>query len=88
MKPLLTIVQLQTVAAKFAEIETTYNEPSLYGVTDGKAVGTYLEHKFKVYLAEKYDYQHGNSASGIDLPSLDVDIKVTSIKQPQSSCPF
>jgi len=88
MKPLLTIVQLQTVAAKFAEIETTYNETSLYGVTDGKAVGTYLEHKFKVYLAEKYDYQHGNSASGIDLPSLDVDIKVTSIKQPQSSCPF
>ena len=23
-----------------------------------------------------------------DLPSLDVDIKVTSIRQPQSSCPF
>ena len=32
----------------------------------------------------------GNSAKGIDLPSddINVDIKVTSIKQPQSSCPF
>lgn len=30
----------------------------------------------------------GSSAKGIDLPSVDVDIKVTSIKQPQSSCPF
>jgi hypothetical protein len=32
----------------------------------------------------------GNAASGIDLPSADIltDIKVTSIKQPQSSCPF
>lgn len=88
MKPKLTITQLQKIAARFAEIETTYDEPSLYGVTDGKAVGTYLEHKFKDYLSDKYDYQHGNSASGIDLPSLGVDIKVTSIKQPQSSCPF
>lgn len=84
----LTIAKLQKDAAKFAEIETSYDEPSLYGVTDGKAVGTYLEHKFTAYLADKYDYQHGNSASGIDLPSLGVDIKVTSIKQPQSSCPF
>ena len=88
MKTKLTIIKLQKDAAKFAEIETSYDEPSLYGVTDGKAVGTYLEHKFTAYLADRYDYQHGNSASGIDLPSLGVDIKVTSIKQPQSSCPF
>ena len=88
MKTKLTITKLQKDAAQFAEIETSYDEPSLYGVTDGKAVGTYLEHKFTAYLADRYDYQHGNSASGIDLPSLGVDIKVTSIKQPQSSCPF
>lgn len=88
MKTKLTITKLQKDAAQFAEIETSYDEPSLYGVTDGKAVGTYLEHKFTAYLAAKYDYQHGNSASGIDIPSLGVDIKVTSIKQPQSSCPF
>jgi len=30
----------------------------------------------------------GNAANGLDFPGLDVDIKVTSIKQPQSSCPF
>ena len=27
-------------------------------------------------------------ANGLDLPSVNTDIKVTSIKQPQSSCPF
>jgi methylase of polypeptide subunit release factors len=37
---------------------------------------------------DKYSFAGGNSASGIDIPSLGVDIKVTSIKQPQSSCPF
>jgi len=30
----------------------------------------------------------GSSASGIDFPELEVDIKVTSTRQPQSSCPF
>lgn len=88
MKPQLTIQDLRKEAAKFADIETAYDEPTLYGVTDGKAVGTYLEHKFTTYLAETYEYAQGNSASGIDLPGLGVDIKVTSIKQPQSSCPF
>ncbi|KAM3099627.1 hypothetical protein ACKFKF_14205 [Phormidesmis sp. 146-12] len=30
----------------------------------------------------------GNSASGIDFTGLLVDVKVTSVRQPQSSCPF
>jgi hypothetical protein len=30
----------------------------------------------------------GSSAKGIDFPELGVDMKVTSIRQPQSSCPF
>lgn len=30
----------------------------------------------------------GNSARGIDLPSVETDIKATSIIKPQSSCPF
>jgi hypothetical protein len=51
-------------------------------------VGTYLEHKFVAYLDSKFIFQHGNSASGIDIPSLNIDIKVTSFHQPQSSCPF
>src|SRR4051812_36912901 len=88
MKPLLTLDALMAEAADFAEIESVYNEPSLYGVTDGKAVGTYLEHKFRAYLSGQYSYEVGNSASGIDFPQLEVDMKVTSIRQPQSSCPF
>ena len=75
-------------AKNFAEVESIYAEPSLFGVTDGKAVGTYIEHKFKAYLAQNYEVAFSSSASGIDLPELNVDIKVTSINQPQSSCPF
>lgn len=88
MKPNLTIETLQEEASKFAARETSHEETSLYGVTDGKAVGTYLEQKFSSYLSEKYEYEPGNSASGIDFPALGVDIKATSIRQPQSSCPF
>lgn len=42
MKPALTIEALQRSAAEFADLEKAYGEPLLYGVTDGKAVGTYL----------------------------------------------
>lgn len=68
--------------------ESGHKEKSLYGVTDGKAVGTYLEHKFQEVLDRKYKYARGSSAKGIDFPNLGVDIKVTSMRQPQSSCPF
>ena len=75
-------------ATDFARHESTHDEPSLFGVTDGKAVGTYLEHKFQTSLDTVYSYKRGSSAKGIDFPDLDVDIKVTSVRQPQSSCPF
>lgn len=88
MNPILTIESLVEEAAVFAEFENEHNEPLMYGITDGKAIGTYLEHKFVNYLRLKYSFSQGNSASGIDIPSLGVDIKVTSIRQPQSSCPF
>ena len=84
----LTIEALQTEAATFADAESSHDEPDLYGVTDGKAVGTYLEHKFQSLLHTKYTYDEGSSAKGIDFPGLNVDMKVTSIKQPQSSSPF
>lgn len=87
-KKKLTTRLLCQEAATFAEIESTYPEPTLYGVTDGKAIGTYLEHKFRAYLETKYTFAPSNSASGIDFPDLQVDIKVTAITQPQSSCPF
>lgn len=44
-------------------------------MTDGKAVGTYLEHKFQELLAGKYKYTRGSSARGIDFPKLGVDIQ-------------
>lgn len=73
----------------FCENESDKNHNELLGITDGKAVGTYVEHLFKEYLKAKYgNIKLGNSANGIDLPDINTDIKVTSIKQPQSSCPF
>lgn len=88
MKKPLAIDILIAEAKDFAQAESSHDEPSLFGITDGKAVGTYLEQKFTLYVAQKYHFKMGSSASGIDFPDLDVDIKVTSIKQPQSSCPF
>ncbi len=86
--PTLTVAMLQHEARRFAELESVHPEPTIYGVTDGKAIGTYLEHKFQAHLEARYVHAPGNSASGIDLPGLAVDLKVTSARQPQSSCPF
>jgi hypothetical protein len=87
-KTKLTIRLLCQEAAAFAEVESAFPEPTLYGVTDGKAIGTYLEHKFRAHIELKYTFAPSSSAIGIDFPDLRVDIKVTAITQPQSSCPF
>ena len=86
----LTIGLMIEEAQKFCIDESKYKNAELFGVTDGKAIGTYIEQKFKKILQDKYFVLIGSSANGIDLPSEDIstDIKVTSIKQPQSSCPF
>jgi len=42
----LTVSLLKDEARNFAIEESRYWEKSLYGVTDGKAIGTYFEHKF------------------------------------------
>ena len=88
MKNKLTTKAILKEAKAFAALESRHSEKSLFGVTDGKAVGTYLEHKFQAILESTYIYGKGSSAKGIDIPKLGVDIKVTSIRQPQSSCPF
>lgn len=88
MKSKLTLECLKAEAKAFAASESAHHEPALFGVTDGKAVGTYFEHKFRKHLQERFDFQEGSSAKGIDFPELDVDMKVTSVKQPQSSCPY
>lgn len=90
MKENLTIAKLITEAKAFCIAESKIKNELLFGVTDGKAVGTHIEHKFQEHLNSKYITTIGSSASGIDLPAENImtDIKVTSIKQPQSSCPF
>ncbi len=90
MKKQLTIKRLISLAKEFCKIESETPNKDLFGVTDGKAVGTYIEHKFQNFINERYEFEIGSSAKGIDLPgkSIQTDIKVTSIKQPQSSCPF
>ncbi|MFQ5423246.1 MAG: restriction endonuclease [Phycisphaerae bacterium] len=86
--PELTVESLRIEAKMFADIESSHDEPTLFGVDNGKTVGTYFEHKFQSHLHGKYEYEEGSSAKGIDFPGLGVDMKVTSIKQPQSSCPY
>ena len=90
MKPKLTIKTLIDEAKNFCETMSDKNHVELIGVTDGKAVGTYVEREFKNYLRSKYNLTVGNSAKGLDLPDKHIltDIKVTSVAQPQSSCPF
>ena len=77
-KQQLTIKNLLTLAKQFCEQESKTPCSELFGVTDGKAVGTHIEHKFKDFLLSKYYLQIGSSASGIDLPSAEIntDIKV------------
>jgi len=85
----LTPETLRHEAKTFSGVESKHLEPTLFGTTDGKAIGTYLEHKFRAYLlARGHDFEAGNAANGLDFPGLNIDIKVTSVRQPQSSCPF
>lgn len=86
MKPRLTVETLKAEARMFARLP--HADRALYGVTDGKAIGTYFEQKFRSHLRAKYDFEAGSPTSGTDFPDLEVDVKVTSAKQPQSSCPF
>jgi len=87
-KEKLTVQILEREATAFARQESHHDERSIFGVDNGKTIGTYFERKFQKYLREKYSFAEGSSAKGIDFPGLHVDMKTTSIKQPQSSCPF
>jgi hypothetical protein len=90
VKQSLTTQKLFEAAKEFCLVKDNKNFPDLVGITDGKAIGTAVEHRIKNFLTERFEVEIGNSASGIDLPSpeINTDIKVTSIKQPQSSCPY
>jgi hypothetical protein len=49
--PKLTIKALGKEAALFSAVQSQTPEKVLYGVTDGKAVGTYLEQKFRELIS-------------------------------------
>ena len=72
----LTIKYLINSANEFCKQETKYANKELFGVTDGKAVGTYIEHKFKNFLIEKYIVDNGNSARGVDLPAPEINTDI------------
>ncbi len=88
IKKNLTVDSLCKEAERYAKILSQKGISDIFGVTDGKAIGTYIEHNFQKYLHNEYLYVEGNTARGIDFPELNVDMKVTLIRQPQSSCPF
>lgn len=60
MKKELTIKALISEAKAFCEAESKINNSFLYGVTDGKAVGTHIEAKFKQHLFQLYNTEKGN----------------------------
>jgi len=86
----LTTSKLIQEARAFCTSMSQVKHVDIIGVTDGKALGTYIEHKFEKILNEKYTVTIGSSAKGIDLPDPDIktDLKTTRITQPQSSCPY
>lgn len=87
-KPLLDLETIKREAKKYFNSTSRHPIEELYGINDGKAIGTYIEQDFRKHIRKFYEFQVGSSASGIDFPSLGLDLKVTSISQPQSSCPY
>lgn len=86
--PLLTVEALKVAAGDYAKLLSATPILELYGVTDGKAIGTHVEAGFNAHINLHFTNAQGNAAKGIDFPQLDVDLKVTSVTQPQSSSPF
>lgn len=89
-KSRLTVELLIEEAERFCIAMSQIRHENIVGVTDGKAIGTYIEHKFKELISQKYIVAIGSSAQGIDFPDpeINTDMKTTFITQPQSSCPF
>lgn len=66
MKKKLTIQDLISGAKAFCEQESKFDNEELFGVTDGKAVGTFIEHKFSDHLRAIYSVTIGSSANRED----------------------
>ena len=72
MKQKLTLQLLIEETQTFCAVQSKFQHVELFGVTDGKAVGTLIEAAFQQHLNKKYLVLIGNAASGIDLPSPDI----------------
>ena len=55
MKEVLTIESLNVEAEQFCANNSGVYKPELFGITDGKAVGTFVEHLFKRHLSKRYN---------------------------------
>ena len=87
MKQTLAIERMAASAKAFCAQYGGVPQEALYGVTDGKAAGTFVEHLLEDYLSQRYDMASGNSARGLGLPSANTGIKAASPVRPQSGCP-
>ncbi len=89
-KEKLTLDKLIEEAKRFCTEESQKEHAELFNVNDGKTIGTFIENRFKSCLKEKYIFSEGNIAKGVDFPdpSINTDLKVTSLTRPQSSCPY
>ena len=83
----LTIESLKREAARFAGFPFD-SDGALYGVNDGKTIGTFVEKTFKHHLSKEYEFGRVDLSVGIDFPELNVNVKTSKANQPQSSCPY
>lgn len=63
MKHKLTIAGLKKEAEIFCVELSKIRHKYLFGITDGKAVGTFIEQKFQQHLRDKYEVTIGSSAT-------------------------
>jgi hypothetical protein len=82
-RPQLTPKRLHVAACRFVEGLNRNPPPRI-----DKRTVTAIERQFHDQLEENFAHVRGSSSKGIDLPQLNYDIKITSLREPQSSAPY
>lgn len=80
-----------TATRDFAIYFNSRSHDAIKGNVHVKRLATYVEELFKDFLVERKvieETERGNAAKGLDLPSLNTDIKLTQYSDPQTSSPF
>lgn len=82
------LTQSRKIWSKFLK-QLELLETDQFELPDGKSIGTFIEKLLTVLFSiRKGCIFTGSAAKGIDLPELNLGIKATSDRQPQSSEPF